>query len=149
MKVHPCNLKKTTALWSLRYENQNSKNFTLRLRMNLLRFSGASIYLFCLWRKPVRDNLMLSPFSDLKELMFRDRYKIKTKPYYLWSLLFQNMKLQKCKLKNHKKEVFNPSSSMSSFFTINDCYIINPASMDFLLDRIYIKRPHSSYITLF
>ena len=38
---------------------------------------------------------------------------------------------------------------MSSFFAINDFHIINPASMDFPLDRIYIKRPHSSYIALF
>ena len=38
---------------------------------------------------------------------------------------------------------------MSNFFVMNVFYIINPASMDFLLDRIYIKRPRSSYITLF
>ena len=38
---------------------------------------------------------------------------------------------------------------MSSFFEMNDFYVINPTSMDFLLDRIYIKRPRSSYITLF
>ena len=38
---------------------------------------------------------------------------------------------------------------MSSFFVIIDFYIINAASMDFLLDRIYIKIPRSSYITLF
>ena len=38
---------------------------------------------------------------------------------------------------------------MSSFFAMNDFYIINPASIDFLFDRIYIKRPRSSYITLF
>ena len=41
-------------------------------------------------------NLMLSPFSDLKELISRNRYKTKTKPYFLWSILFQNIKLQKC-----------------------------------------------------
>ena len=40
------------------------------------------------------------------------------------------------------------SFSMSSFFTIGDFYIIDPASMDFLLDRIYIKRPRSLYIIL-
>ena len=39
---------------------------------------------------------MLSPFSDLKELISRNRYKTKAKPYFLWSLLFQNIKLQKC-----------------------------------------------------
>ena len=37
----------------------------------------------------------------------------------------------------------------SSFFAMNDSYIINPASMDFLLDWIYIKRLRSSYITSF
>ena len=41
------------------------------------------------------------------------------------------------------------SFSMSSFFAINDFYFINSASMNFLLDQIYIKRPRSSYITLF
>ena len=41
------------------------------------------------------------------------------------------------------------STSMSSFFAMNDFYIINPASMCFLLDQIYVKRPCSSYITLF
>ena len=38
---------------------------------------------------------------------------------------------------------------MSSFFEMNDFYIINPASMDFLLDWIYVKRPRSSYMTPF
>ena len=38
---------------------------------------------------------------------------------------------------------------MTSFFTTNDFYIINPTSMDFLLGCIYIKRLLSSYITLF
>ena len=38
---------------------------------------------------------------------------------------------------------------MSSFFEMNDFYIINPASMDFLLDWIYIKKLRSSYITPF
>ena len=65
----------------LRYENENPKNFALCLKINLLQFSSASIYLFCLQRKPVRDNLMLSPFSDLKELISRNRFKTKTKPY--------------------------------------------------------------------
>ena len=57
---------------------------------------GTSIYLFCLWMKHVRDNLAILPFSDLKELISRNRYKTKTKPYFLWSLLLQSMKLQKC-----------------------------------------------------
>ena len=39
---------------------------------------------------------VLSPFSDLKELISRKRNKTKTKPYFLRSLSFQNMKLQKC-----------------------------------------------------
>ena len=38
---------------------------------------------------------------------------------------------------------------MTSFFTTNDFYIINPTSMDFLLGCIYIKRLLSSYTTLF
>ena len=38
---------------------------------------------------------------------------------------------------------------MSSFFAMNDFYIINPVSTDFSLDRIYIKRPRSLYMTLF
>ena len=33
---------------------------------------------------------------------------------------------------------------MSSFFPINDFYIIKPTSMDFLLDQIYIKLPNNS-----
>ena len=41
------------------------------------------------------------------------------------------------------------SFSLSSFFAINDFCIIKPASMYFLLDQIYKKRPLSSYITLF
>ena len=40
-------------------------------------------------------------------------------------------------------------SLMSSFFAMNDFYVINPVSMDFLLDWIYIERPRSSYITRF
>ena len=35
------------------------------------------------------------------------------------------------------------SFSMSIFFAINDLNIINPVSMDFPLDQIYIKRPLS------
>ena len=38
--------KKTIASWLFWYENQNSKNFLLRLGTNLLQFSGTSIYLF-------------------------------------------------------------------------------------------------------
>ena len=32
---------------------------------------------------------------------------------------------------------------------MNDFYVINPVSMDFILDWIYIERPRSSYITPF
>ena len=35
------------------------------------------------------------------------------------------------------------SSLMSSFFAMNDFYIISPSPMDFLLDWIYIKRPRN------
>ena len=38
---------------------------------------------------------------------------------------------------------------MSNFNAINDFYIITPTFTDFLQDRIYIKRPGRSYITLF
>ena len=59
--------------------------------MDLLQFSGTSIYLFCLSRNPVRDNLILSPFSDLKELISQNRYKTLNKA----KVLCQNMKLLK------------------------------------------------------
>ena len=38
---------------------------------------------------------------------------------------------------------------MSNFLAINDFHIINPASMDSLLNQIYVKRPRSSNITFF
>ena len=38
---------------------------------------------------------------------------------------------------------------MSSFFEMNNFHIINPTSMDFLMDWIYIKRTRSSYVTTF
>ena len=41
------------------------------------------------------------------------------------------------------------SFSMSSFFAINDFYFINSASMNFLLDQIYIKRPCNSFFKIF
>ena len=44
--------------------------------------------------KPVHDNLAISPFSDLKELISRNQRKTKAKPYSLRSLSFQSMKLQ-------------------------------------------------------
>ena len=117
--------------------------------MNILQFSGTRIYLFCLYMKPVRDNLgVLPPFSDLKELISRNRCKTKTKPYFLWSLLFQSMKLQKCITQESSKEGLHPQCQaflQSVTSIIND----NPVSIDFLLDRIYITRPCSSYITLF
>ena len=56
--------------------------FALHLKMNLLQLSGTSIYLFCLRRNPARDNLMVAPFSDLKELISRNTYNTKTKPYF-------------------------------------------------------------------
>ena len=43
-----------------------------------------------------------------------------------------------------KSFIFN-----ARLFTIIDFYIIDPASMDFLLDRIHVKRPRSSCIPLF
>ena len=35
------------------------------------------------------------------------------------------------------------ASLMSSFFAMNDFYVIIPSPMDFLLDWIYIKRPRN------
>ena len=83
--------------------------------------------------KPVRDNLAVSPFSDLKELISRNRYETKTKAIFFVITFIP---------KHETTEMYN-------FFAMNDLYIINPASMDFPLDRIYMKRPRSSYITLF
>ena len=51
--------------------------------MNLFQFRGKSIYRFCLSMKPLRDNLAVSPFSDLNKLISQNRYKTKTKPYFL------------------------------------------------------------------
>ena len=57
------------------------------------------------------------------------------------------------KLKQNHTFVYNSRiikrSSFSSIFAINDFHIINPTSMGFPLDLIYIKRPRSSYITFF
>ena len=36
-----------------------------------------------------------------------------------------------------------------SLAAINGFYITNPASMDFLLDQLYVKIPRSSYLTFF
>ena len=92
--------------------------------------------------KLVRDNLTVSPFSDLKELISRNRYKTKTKPITFIA------KHQVTEV--HNSGIIKRSSSlMSSFLAMNDFYITNSASMDVLLDWIYIKRPSSSYITPF
>ena len=39
--------------------------------------------------------------------------------------------------------------SSSSIYAFFDFYIISPSSKDFLLNRVYIKRPRSPYKTLF
>ena len=52
--------------------------------------------------KPVRDNLAVSPFSDWKELVSRNKCKTKTKPYFLWSLLVP---------KHETTEMYNQESS--------------------------------------
>ena len=49
---------------------------------------------------------MLLSISDLKELISRNRYKTKTKPYFLRSLLLQNTKLQKCITQESSWKVF-------------------------------------------
>ena len=93
--------------------------------------------------KLVRDNLTVSPFSDLKELISRNRYKTKTKPITFIA------KHQVTEVHNSGIIKRRSSSLMSSFLAMNDFYITNSASMDVLLDWIYIKRPSSSYITPF
>ena len=84
-----------------------------------------------------------SPFFDFKELISINRYKTETKPNFLWSLLS----------KNETAEVYNSKimkrSLQAQYHALFDFYIINPLFMDFLYDYIYIKRPRSSYITLF
>ena len=57
---------------------------------------------------PVLDNLAVSPVPGLKELISRNTYKTKTKPYFLWSLLLQSMKLQKCITQESSKEDLQP-----------------------------------------
>ena len=102
---------------------------------------------FLFIKKSVSDNLMFSPFSRLKGLISQNKYETTTKPYFLWSILFQNMKLQKCITQEPQKEGLHPKCQ--AFFAISDFYLFNPTSMDFLLDWIYIKRPLSLYIAIF
>ena len=97
--------------------------------------------------KLVRDNLAVSPFSYLKELISRNTYKTKTKPYFF--VITFIAKHEATKVYNSGIIKRRPPTLMSSFFAMNDFYIINPASTDFLLDWIYTKRPRSSYITPF
>ena len=92
--------------------------------------------------KPIRDNLAVLPFSDLKELISRNRYKTKTKSFFFVITFIT---------KHEATEVYNSgiikrrsSFLTSSYFAMNDFYIINPASMSSLLDWIYTKRPRSS-----
>ena len=104
----------------------------LHLRMNHLLFRSTSIYLFYLLRKLVLDKIMLSPFSDLKELIFRKRYKTETKP------IFRDRFYQKKKKKKKKRttEVYNSrimKRSSSQYHAFFDFYIINPSSMDSVL----------------
>ena len=49
--------------------------------------------------------------------------------------------------KHEAKELGNRQNKilMSDFFAMNDLYIINPTSIDFLLDWIYIKRSHVAH----
>ena len=58
--------------------------------------------------KPVRDNLAIPPFSDLKEIIFRNRCKTKRKTYFLRSLLLQSMKPQKFITQESSKEDLHP-----------------------------------------
>ena len=69
---------------------------------------------------------MLPPFSDLKELISRNEYKTKRKPYFF--------------SKHETTELYNSRTiKKSSFLMLSFLVIINPVSMDFLLDRIYVK----------
>ena len=79
-------------------------------------------------------------------MLSQNRYKTKIKSFFKVTFI----------PKHETTEVYNSriikrrsSFSMSSFFAIDNIYIINPASMGFLQDQIYIERPRSSYITLF
>ena len=58
--------------------------------------------------KLVHGNLTVSPFSNSKELIFQNRCKTKTKPYFLSPLLFQSVKLQKCIAQESSKEGLHP-----------------------------------------
>ena len=105
--------------------------------------------------KPVLDNLaesdtlVVSPFSDLKELISRNT-KIDRKPkqshFFVITFIPKHETTE-----DHNSGIIKKRSPspMSRFFAMNDSYIINLASMNFLLDRIYIERPRSSYITPF
>ena len=83
-------------IWLLRYVNQNSKNFALRLRMNLLQFSGTKEA--CTWQlSGITFFWFEITNSGITFFWFeRNRCKTKTKPHSLWSLLSQSMKLRKC-----------------------------------------------------
>ena len=82
----------------------------------------------------------------LKELISTNRYKTKTKPYFCDHFYFKTWNYRSVLLKNHKK-VFTFSGKL--FCNQYVFYIINLASMDFLLDHIFIKRVCSSHVTLF
>ena len=88
---------------------------------------------------------MLSPFPDFKKVITLNRYKNKAIVFVITFI----EKHETTKAYNSRIIKRRSSFSISSVFAINDFYIINPASMGYLLDPIYIKRPLSSYITLF
>ena len=53
-------------------------------------------------------NFQICISVPLKELIYRNRYKTKTEPYFLQLLLFQKMKLQKCITQESSKEGLHP-----------------------------------------
>ena len=128
--MQPCNLKN----YSLMIASISKSKL---IEWIFLQSNGTSIYLsFLFIMKPVRDNLALSHFSDLKELISQNGYKTKTNPCFLWSPLFQSMKLQKCITQESPKEGLHPQCQpFLRWMTLST--IINPASMDFFNAHTY------------
>ena len=61
-----------------------SKNESLAVERYKHLSLSLSIYIYIyIYRKPARDNLILTPSSVLRELILGNRYKTKTKPYFL------------------------------------------------------------------
>ena len=71
--------------------------------------------------------------------------KLKQSHIFCNHFYYKTLNCKSGELKNYKKGLhFQCQTS----FTISNGYIIKKAFMNFLLNRIYIKRSHSSYIIL-